>query len=152
MGFPSLCLSPYTEEAIRANTESYGGPRPCSAEGHRLTLSSGSALASLSSAHRPACSLPPQAGTLVSATCSSPVKALYLVALEARHLGKALRHGWVLTPQNLGQGEYQPQSPPRAHPNSHQTPEGHSLTEVWLPLKLVPKPVSLQPKWQAPEE
>lgn len=59
MGFPSLCLSPYTEEAIRANTESYGGPRPCSAEGHGLTLSSGSALASLSSAHRPARSLPP---------------------------------------------------------------------------------------------
>lgn len=81
---------------------------------------------------------------------SSPLKALYLVTLEACHLGKALRHGWDLTLQDLGQGEYQPQSPPRAHPNSHQAPEGHSLPKEWLLVKLAQKPVSSQPTWPVP--
>lgn len=142
--FPSLCSSPFTEEAFSENTESYGGSRPFSAEGHGLTLSSGSALTSLSSAHGPACSLPPSTswdpGQLQPA--SSLLKALYLVTLEARHLGKASRHSWSLTLQDLGQGECQPQSPPRAHPNSHQAPEGHSPIEEWLLVKLAQKPVS----------
>lgn len=147
---PSLCSSPFTEETFSANTESYGGSRPFFAEGHGLTLSSGSALTSLSSAHRPACSLPPSQ----LQPASSPLKALYLVTLEALHLGKASRHGWSLTLQDLRQGEYQPQSPPRAHPNSHQAPEGYSPPEERTLVKLAQKPVSSyqSPRGQCPEE
>lgn len=60
---------------------------------------------------------------------SFPLKALYLVIVEACQLGKALKLAWNLALQDLGKGEGQPQSPPRAHPSGDQAPEGQGLTE-----------------------